>query len=31
VGFLNPSAVCSSTERSACCIRHPILRFSAFP
>lgn len=30
-GFLNPSAVCSSTEPSACCIRHPILRFFAFP
>ena len=30
-GFLNPSTVCSSTERSACCIRHPILRFFTFP
>ena len=29
-GFLNPSAVCSSTELSACCIRHPILRFFVF-
>lgn len=28
--FLTPSAVCSSTEPSACCIRHPILRFFVF-